>query len=361
MSGQGEHSRAPAYAQSGVNIDAGEAAVAAIKRHAASTYSPKVLHMGNAFAGLINIDYNRERLFKSNYRSPVLGACTDGVGSKLKIAAAMDKHDTVGIDCVAMNVNDLITMGMEPLVFLDYIGISKVVPAKIEKIVTGVAEGCRQCGASLLGGETAELPDIYGPADYDLVGFCAGVAERSRLITGSNIVAGDIIVGLSSSGLHSNGYSLARKALRADSPKRLQTDVPELGCALGEELLRPTRIYVPAIRRLLKYYRVKKVVHGISHITGGGLPGNIERILPKGRKAVLRKSSWDRPPIFDLIGREGDIPEQELFHVFNMGIGMVLVIGEYFANNAMRLLRRSGEKPVAIGKIVAGRRSVEIA
>jgi len=359
MKGSRERERASAYAASGVDIDAGDAAVDAIMKHVRSTYGPKVLKLEDGFAGLVKLDGN-EGLFKKNLRQPVLASCTDGVGTKLKIAIAMNIHDTVGIDLVAMSVNDLITLGIEPLIFLDYIGIHKVQPEIVERIVAGVARGCRQCGANLIGGEIAELTDIYAPGDYDLVGFCAGVGDRKKLITGAGIRPGDTLIGLPSSGLHSNGYTLARKALDAGSKAKLAQRVDELGCELGLELLKPTRIYVRTIQAVLKNYRVKKVVHGIAHITGGGLPANIKRLLPNGCKAVLEKSTWRRPPIFDLISRQGKVEEEEMYDVFNMGLGMVLIVSPHSANAIFTQLSRLGENPSVVGRIVRGRKSVEI-
>jgi len=359
MAVNGKSQRAPSYKSSGVNIDAGEEAVKAIKNHVKRTYGPRVIPMENGFAGLISLEY-AGNLFKQNLKSPVMGACTDGVGTKLKIAIAMDIHDTVGIDLVAMSVNDLITLGIEPLIFLDYIGTNSVDPAIIERIVAGVAEGCHQAGASLIGGEIAELGDMYKPGEYDLVGFASGVAERAKLITGKAIVPGDVIIALPSSGIHSNGYSLARKVLKTEKRSSLNRNVAQLGKTVGEALLTPTRIYVKPVMHLLSRYKVKKVVHGIVHITGGGIYGNVPRILPANCKAVIQKNSWRIPPIFDLIRREGRIDKEEMFHVFNMGIGLVLIVSPFYADSVIRRLKKLGENPGIIGKIARGAQQVEI-
>ena len=353
-------SRAAAYASSGVDIEAGEAAVRAIKSHVRSTFGPRVIPIENGYAGLISLEYDKLNLFKRNLKSPVLGACTDSVGTKLKIAFALDIHDTVGIDLVAMSVNDLITLGVEPLIFLDYIGAHDVDPQKIERIVAGVAEGCHLAGASLIGGEIAELGDLYKPGEYDLVGFAAGVGDRSKLIKGTWVAPGDVLIALPSNGIHSNGYSLARKVLKTGTLKNLQRRVGELGCTVGEELLKPTRIYVKAIMHVLSRYRVKKVVHGIAHITGGGLYGNVPRILPKGCKAVFTKKAWQVPPVFDLIRSEGNVEETEMYHVFNMGLGLVIIVSPFYADSIVRRLKRAGEAPMIVGRIVKGQRSVEI-
>jgi len=343
-----------------VNIEAGEAAVRAIRNHVRGTYGPRVIPVKDGFAGLISLEYGKQNLFKRDLKSPVLGACTDGVGTKLKIAFAMDVHDTVGIDLVAMSVNDLVTLGIEPLVFLDYIGVHDVDPVKIERIVAGVAEGCRRAGTSLIGGEIAELGDMYNRGEYDLAGFAAGVADRSKLIMVAAIAPGDVILGLPSSGLHSNGYSLARKVLKTATLKGLRRRVDDLGCTVGEELLKPTRIYVKAVMHVLNRYRVKKVVHGIAHITGGGLYGNVPRILPVDCKAVFRKKAWSVHPVFDLIRREGGVDEAEMYHVFNMGLGLVMIVSPFYADSIVRRLKRAGETPTVVGRIVKGQRSIEI-
>ncbi|MHC4541389.1 MAG: phosphoribosylformylglycinamidine cyclo-ligase, partial [Planctomycetota bacterium] len=280
------------YEQSGVSIDANDRMVEQIYSAVASTFGPRVIELPNGFAGLFRLDYD-ERLFKRNYKTPVLVACTDGVGSKVQLAALTKKFDTVGIDLVAMNVNDMLVLGAEPLFFLDYLAVHKLEPNVVTELVKGIAAGCRQAHCALIGGETAEMPDTYTEGDFDMAGFAVGVVERKKIITGENVRKGDVILGLASSGLHSNGYTLARNICFKQAGLKM-TDVPdELGGAvLGDVLLEPTRIYVRSIIKLLSQYKVKRIVHGMAHITGSGLPGNIPRILPKDCNAVIRKSSW---------------------------------------------------------------------
>ena len=281
------------YKDSGVDIEAGDAAAAGIGRLARSTFGPRVVKNDMGFAGMFRLDYN-ERLFKRNYRDPILLACTDGVGTKLKLAIELKKFDTVGIDLVAMSVNDLIVQGAEPMFFLDYLAVAKVQKQTILSLVSGICEGCRQARAALLGGETAEMPDFYAPGEFDLAGFAVGVVDRRKLVTGRNVEPGDAIIGLASSGLHSNGYSLVRKII-AKGKKDLSRHIPTLGRTLGAELLEPTKIYVESICKVLGHYRVKNVVRAMAHITGGGLPGNLPRVLPKSCQAIIKRSSWPTP------------------------------------------------------------------
>ncbi|MBI3027963.1 MAG: phosphoribosylformylglycinamidine cyclo-ligase [Candidatus Rokubacteria bacterium] len=335
------------YKQSGVDIEAAEAAIRRIGPLAKSTFRPEVLGEIGAFAGFVKVP--------AGYREPVLVSSTDGVGSKLKVAFLADRHDTVGIDLVAMGVNDVLVHGAEPLFFLDYMAVGKVVPEKIEAVVRGVAEGCRQAGCSLVGGETAELPDFYAPGEYDLAGFCVGVAERSRIIDGSTVTPGDRLIGLASSGLHSNGYSLARKVVFELMGLKVSDVLPGLGRTVADVLLTPTRIYVKPVLELLKAGPVR----AMAHITGGGLTGNLPRVLPTGCKAVIERGAWTVPPIFTLIRETGKIAEEEMFRTFNMGIGLSLVVAREHADHCRALLTSLGETAWIIGEIQAGSRGVE--
>ena len=297
------------YAKAGVNIDAADKATELIGKHARSTLRPEVLSGIGFFGGLFE--------FKG-YHQPVLVSSTDSVGTKLKIACALAKHDTIGIDIVNHCVNDILTCGAEPLFFLDYIGIGKLMPEKVEAIVRGLAQACREVGCALIGSETAEMPDIYTGKDYDLVGFIIGVVEKEKIIMGKTIAVGDTIIGLPSSGLHTNGYSLVRK-LFGETPSALNTHYPELGRTLGKELLEPHRCYYHQLKPQLP------VIKGIAHITGGGLIGNVPRILPRGVAAQFNSRAWAIPPIFQLIQQQGNVAQDEMYRVFNMGIGMVVV------------------------------------
>ncbi len=303
------------YKSAGVDIEAGEQVVADIREMVQKTHRREVLREIGGFAGLFQPDLAR-------YQQPVLVSATDGVGTKLKIAFAMGRHDTVGIDAVAMCANDLVVQGAEPLFFLDYLGTGRLDRGVVREIISGIVRGCQQAGCALLGGETAEMPGFYPAGEYDLAGFCVGIVEKSRIITGEQAVPGDRLLGLASTGLHSNGFSLVRKVLLEHAGLELQAYLPELGCSLGEELLRPTRIYVPAVLSLLPKAELK----GIAHITGGGLRQNLPRILPGGLKAVIRKDAWEVPPIFRLVQETGRIAEGEMYRTFNMGIGLVLVL-----------------------------------
>ncbi len=328
------------YKQAGVDIEAGDALVERIKPLAAKTRRPEVLSGVGGFGGLFAIPPGK-------YREPVLVSGTDGVGTKLKLAFALDQHETVGIDLVAMSVNDVLTSGAEPLFFLDYFATSKLDVARAEKVIAGVAKGCELAGCTLLGGETAELPGFYTPGDYELAGFAVGIVEKSKIIDGSTIAVGDRVIGVESSGLHSNGYSLARKIL---ADKGLALDAVVEGLALGEALLAPTRIYVKDVLTLLD----KVTVKGLAHITGSGLPGNVPRCLPDGLKAVLHESRWTRAPIFDLLQKLGNVPRDDLFSTFNMGLGLTVVVapGEVAATLAHFAAR--GLKAWEVGEITAG-------
>jgi phosphoribosylformylglycinamidine cyclo-ligase len=342
------------YEQSGVSIDAGEEMVNQISSAVASTFGPRVIQSHNAFAGMFRLDYD-ERLFKRNYKNPVLVACTDGVGSKVQLAEKMKRFDTVGIDLVAMNVNDMLVQGAEPLFFLDYLGVHKLEPKIVAELVKGVAKGCRESNCALIGGETAEMPDTYSAGDFDMAGFAVGVVERKKIITGEMIQKGDVILGLASSGLHSNGYTLARNICFKQAKLKI-TDCPDElgGAAVGDVLLEPTRIYVRPIIKLLSRYKVKRIVHGMAHITGGGLVGNIPRVLPKDCDAAIKKSSWPVPKIFTFMQKTGPVEEGEMFRVFNMGIGFVLIVAEDFAESITKKLTKYGERVYKIGRITSG-------
>jgi len=342
------------YRAAGVDIDAGNQFVGEILHHLRSTYGPAVIDNEGGFAGLYSIP-GQVGLFARRCTNPVLVAGTDGVGTKLKVAQMAGKHDTVGIDLVAMCVNDILVQGALPLFFLDYLATGKLEPRQHVEIIKGIADGCRQADCALLGGETAEMPGFYGPGEYDLAGFAVGMVERARLIEGQRRARpGDTVLGLASTGLHSNGFSLVRKLFFEQERRRLEQLVPELGCTLGEELLKPTRIYVRSIRSVLNHYRVKGVIHALAHITGGGLVGNVPRVLGPRCVARIERASWPRPPIFELIQRLGDVDEAEMFRVFNMGIGMVAVVAPYYAEAVARRIEREGGHVAVIGEIVRG-------
>ena len=342
------------YEQSGVSIDANDRMVGQIYSAVASTFGPRVIESKDGFAGMFRLDYD-ERLFKKNYKNPVLVACTDGVGSKVQLAAEMKKFDTVGIDLVAMSVNDMLVQGAEPLFFLDYLGVHKLEPEFVAELVKGVATGCRQADCALIGGETAEMPDTYTANDFDMAGFAVGVIERKKIITGRMIGKGDVILGLASNGIHSNGYTLVRNICFKRAGLKM-TDTPEGlgGAVLGDVLLEPTRIYVRPLIRLLSKYKVKRVVHGMAHITGGGLVGNIPRVLPKDCNAVIKKSSWPKHDVFTFLQNAGPVEEEEMYRVFNMGIGFVLVVAEDFADSITKKLTKFGEKVYNIGRVTTG-------
>lgn len=334
---------ANAYKQAGVDIEAGYEAVSRMKKHVNKTMRPGVLSGLGGFGGMFDLS-------TLGLKEPVLVSGTDGVGTKLMLAFLMDKHDSIGIDCVAMCVNDIVVQGAEPLYFLDYIACGKALPERIEMIVKGVAEGCQQAGAALIGGETAEMPGMYEEDEYDLAGFAVGACEKSQLVTGENIKAGDVLIGLASNGIHSNGYSLVRKVLLQQSGMSLYEHVDSLGCVLGEELLRPTRIYVKPLLSVMKNYTVK----GMSHITGGGFIENIPRMLPEGIGAEITEGSWTIKPIFKLLQEKGSLETMEMYNIFNMGIGMVLAVNSEDAEAVLEQLEDLGETAYIIGKTVEG-------
>lgn len=345
------------YKSAGLDLELYGQAMARLPKLLHRTYSPRVIPLDGGFAGLFQLDFTNQ-LFARKYVDPVLVSCTDGVGTKLKIATEAGKHNTVGIDLVAMSVNDALCCGAEPLFFLDYVAMSHDDPALLEQIVQGITDGCVQSDCALLGGETAILPGFYQHGDYDLAGFCVGVVERRRVIDGRAIADGDLLIGLASSGLHSNGYSLVRKIVFEMAGLHVGDHVEELGRTVGEELLEPTRIYVQAVRRVLGRYRVKSVVHGIAHITGGGLHENLERILPEGARAVIQRKSWTVPPVFPWLAKLGSVEQEEMDRVFNMGIGLVMVVSPFYADSIHSQLTDIGYPNWQIGRIESGARGV---
>ena len=338
------------YKSAGVDIEAGYAAVELMKKHVARTMREEVMTGLGGFSGAFSLEKIR------NMEKPVLLSGTDGVGTKLKLAFLMDKHDTVGIDCVAMCVNDVACAGGEPLFFLDYIACGKNEPEKIADIVSGVAEGCVQAGCALIGGETAEMPGFYPEDEYDLAGFAVGVCDEKDLITGKDIREGDVLIGIASSGVHSNGFSLVRKVFSV-AGARLDRYVKELGAPLGEVLLTPTKIYVKALRSVKD---AGVVIKGCSHITGGGFYENVPRMLPENIKAVIRKDSYPVPEIFSLIREKGSIEEHVMYNTFNMGIGMVLAVDPSDADRALEALREAGETAYVIGETARGEREADV-
>ena len=334
---------AESYEKAGVNLEAGYEVVRRIKSHVASTSRPGVMGNIGAFGGMFD-------LASLNIKEPILVSGTDGVGTKLKIAFAMDKHDTIGIDAVAMCVNDVLAQGAEPLLFLDYVAVGHNEPAKIEAIVAGVADGCRQAGCALVGGETAEMPGMYGDGEYDIAGFTCGVVERERLIDGSKVKVGDVLVGIASTGVHSNGFSLVRKIVE-DNGFDLHVPHADLGDKpLGEVLLTPTRIYVKQVLDVIRNCDV----HGISHITGGGFDENIPRIVNDGQGIEIDEGTWEILPVFRFLEKYGKIAHREMFNIFNMGIGMVIALDAAEAQKAIDILASHGERASVIGRIVAG-------
>jgi phosphoribosylformylglycinamidine cyclo-ligase len=338
---------ATTYKEAGVNIEEGDRFVKIISPLVRKTFRKEVLTDIGSFGALFKLDI-------SKYREPVLVSGTDGVGTKLKVAFMMDKHDTVGIDLVAMCVNDILTSGAEPLFFLDYFATCELRPEKAARVIEGIVAGCKEAGCALVGGETAEMPGFYDKGEYDLSGFAVGVVERSEIVDGSSIKKGDCLIGLSSSGLHSNGFSLVRKIFFEGEKMGVGTRVPELGITLGDELLKPTKIFVKAFASLKGHARIK----GMAHITGGGISGNLPRILPDGLGAVVRKSSWPVPPIFKLIEDKGHVSEEEMRRTFNMGIGYIIVVPEESAAETISILKESGYDSFVIGNIEEGRKEV---
>jgi phosphoribosylformylglycinamidine cyclo-ligase len=344
------------YKDAGVDLEVYAQAMARLPRLMHRTFSPRTIKLDGGFAGLFRLDFDSP-LFARRYEDPVLVSCTDGVGTKLKVAQLCGRHDTVGIDLVAMSVNDAICCGAEPLFFLDYVAMSHDDPPLLEQIVRGISDGCIAADCDLLGGETAIMPDLYQRGDYDLAGFCVGVVERKNLIDGRAMVAGDVVIGVASSGLHSNGYSLVRKVVFDVAGLTVDQPIETLGQTVGEALLTPTRIYAQPLRRVLGYYKVKSVVHGIAHITGGGLRENLQRIVPTHLQAEIDDQAWPAPPVFSWLQSLGEIEDAEMARVFNMGIGLVLVVSSYYAEQIQRLLGASGLESWQIGTIIPVGRS----
>jgi phosphoribosylformylglycinamidine cyclo-ligase len=338
------------YRSAGVDIDAGDRVVELIKPLVKSTFRPEVLTDLGGFAGLFRFD-------SAKYREPVLVSGTDGVGTKLKVAQLMRRHDTIGIDLVAMCVNDIVVCGAEPLFFLDYFATGKLNPEEARDVIGGIADGCRQAGCALIGGETAEMPSMYAEGEYDLAGFAVGVVDRPRLIDGRSIAPGDVIIGLASSGLHSNGYSLVRKLLFDVEGLAVDDRLPELGGALGPVLLTPTRIYAKTVLSLMQHHTLK----GIAHITGGGITENLPRVLPPGCAAVIDPGAWTPPPIFRVLQSRGQIADDEMRRTFNMGIGLTLVVAADAAQTVRAAAESLGERPIVIGRIEPGDPSVRYA
>lgn len=338
------------YKKAGVDIEAGYRSVELMKEHVKKTMRPEVLGGLGGFSGAFSLDKIKEM------EEPVLLSGTDGCGTKVKLSMVLDKHDTIGIDAVAMCVNDIACAGGEPLFFLDYIACGKNYPEKIASIVSGVAEGCKQSNAALIGGETAEMPGFYPEDEYDLAGFAVGIVDEKDIITGKDVKAGDVLIGMASSGVHSNGFSLVRKVFSMDK-KTLDTYHEELGTTLGEALIAPTKIYVKALRSI-KDAGVR--IKACSHITGGGFYENIPRMLPEGKRAVVEKNSYEIPAIFKMLAREGEIAEQMMYNTYNMGLGMILAVDPADVDKTMEAVKAAGETPYVVGKIEDGEKGVTL-
>ncbi|MGM7724720.1 phosphoribosylformylglycinamidine cyclo-ligase [Metabacillus sp. Hm71] len=331
------------YKQAGVDIEAGYEAVSRMKKHVAKTMRTGVMGGLGGFGGMFDLS-------ELNYKQPVLVSGTDGVGTKLKLAFMADKHDTIGIDAVAMCVNDILAQGAEPLFFLDYLALGKAIPEKIEQIVKGIADGCEESGCALVGGETAEMPGLYDDDEYDVAGFSVGVVEKENIVTGENIKPGHVLIGLSSSGLHSNGFSLVRKILLEDQKLDLQAVYEPFTKNLGEVLLTPTRIYVKPVLDVVNKFQVD----GMAHITGGGFIENIPRMLPEGTGVEIDNGSWPIPDIFDFLKEKGELSSEDMFNVFNMGIGFVLAVKNELLHDVINQLEANGEKAYIIGRVIEG-------
>ncbi len=347
------------YKDSGVDLDVYNEAMKRLPRLMHRTFSPRVRQLDGGFAGLFQLDFN-SKLFRRNYEDPMLVACTDGVGTKLKLAQMLNRHDSVGIDLVAMCVNDAICCGAEPLFFLDYVAMSHDDPIALEQIVTGISDGCLQADCALLGGETAIMPDLYKKGDYDLAGFCVGVVERKHVIDGHSISDEDVVIGVASSGVHSNGFSLVRKIVFDVGKKKPEDNFPGTDKTIGDVLIEPTLIYTKAIRQVLSKYKVKSVVHGLAHITGGGLEENIERITPDGIEIDIDANAWERPPVFDWLQKMGSVETEEMYRVFNMGLGLAMIVSPYYADSIRRTLTEHGHDNWVIGSVKAGTKRVTV-
>ena len=345
------------YRDAGVDIDTKGQFTTDIYSKMQTTFSPRVIENPDGFGGLFALN---SRLKK--YRQPVLVSSTDGVGTKLKIAFMTGKHDTIGIDLVAMCVNDIIVLGAEPLFLLDYLASSKIVPKVLHGVLDGIVEGCRQAGCALIGGETPEMPGFYHEGEYDIAGFVVGVVEKDKIINGKTIKPGDVVIGLNSSGIHSNGFSLVRKTFFDKAKMKVTQKLTKYGLntTLGEELIKPTKIYVEPILKILNKHKTKKIIKGMAHITGGGLVENIPRILPEGCAVTLEKNRWGVPKIFRIIQDTGSIADQEMFHVFNMGIGMALFVSKSDVKTVLSDLEKAKEPGTIIGEIIKGDRIVHI-
>jgi phosphoribosylformylglycinamidine cyclo-ligase len=341
------------YKDSGVDLDIYRQSMARLPRLLRRTHSPRVLPAEGGFAGLFQLDFS-DGLFARRYKDPVLVSGTDGVGTKLKVAQLAGLHSTVGIDLVAMCVNDVLCCGAEPLFFLDYVAMGRDDPPLLESIVSGISDGCVESDMALIGGETAIMPDMYGHDDYDLAGFCVGVVERQKVIDGSAIVPGDIVIGVGSSGLHSNGFSLVRKIVFDIAELDVNDSVEPLGATVREVLMRPTTIYARPVRSVLNYYKVKGVVHGIAHITGGGLHENLARILPPGVGVTIDRGGWPVPPVFTWLQQLGEVEDAEMYSVFNMGVGLALLVSPYYAESIQQQLGTCGLATWRIGRAVEG-------
>lgn len=344
------------YKDAGLDLKLYDQAMARLPALMQQTHTPRVMDMPGGFAGLFRL--GKSRKFERNYRDPVLVSGTDGVGTKLKVAALAKSYETVGIDLVAMSVNDCLCLGAEPLFFLDYMAIPKDDPDLIARIVSGVCTGCEQAGCALLGGETAVMPDLYAPGDFDLAGFCVGVVERKRIVDGSGMKPGDVVIGLASSGLHSNGYSLVRKAVFDIAGLKFDTQIAELGQTVATALLTPTRIYVKPILDVIHKKRNKPVIRGMAHITGGGIADNLERVLPENCRVNIDRAAWDPPPIFSWLARIGNIDREEMFRVFNMGIGFTVVVRPRIAGDVQQHLAGHDIKTWVLGTVEEGERGV---
>ena len=337
------------YRDAGVDVDKGNEFVRAIKPLVESTFRPEVFSKIGGFAGCVSLNVER-------FKKPILVSSTDGVGTKLKIAFIMDRHDTVGIDLVAMCVNDVVVTGAKPLFLLDYLATSRLDPEKGKQIISGIVKGCLEADCSLVGGETAEMPGFYKEGEYDLAGFTVGIVEDAQLIDGSSVTVGDKVIGIASSGLHSNGYSLVRKVLLDQHKMDLTKRVDEIGGVLGEELLRPTRIYVKTVLNLVRDFKIG----GIAHITGGGITDNLPRAIPKGCKAVVHQGSWEIPPIFPFLKEMGNIPDDEMLKTFNNGIGMMVIVRPKDLEEIMGRLHSLGEKAFVVGEVAKSERDQEV-
>ncbi len=360
MSSESDRGARPlTYRDAGVDLDQYAEAMQRIQRLVRSTHTSRVLPLGSLFAGAFKL-FEERPLLARRYTRPVLLAATDGVGTKLKVAVMTGRHDTVGIDLVAMSVNDCLALGGEPLFFLDYVAMDRDDPERLEQIVRGVAAGCRLAGCALLGGETAILPDVYGPGEYDLAGFCVAVAEERKIVSGETIRPGDLLIGLASSGLHSNGYSLVRRIVFDRAGLKPDSVVSDLARTVADVLLEPTRIYTSPITDVLAHYRVKRVVRGMAHITGGGIAENLKRVLPPTVDALVRVGTWPVPTVFQWLARLGPVEDAEMYRVFNMGLGMILVVSPFYADSIANRIRSHGVDCWIVGEVAQGSGTVRL-